>query len=170
MPEGKLRKSVAVNGYDDRVSLYGCALYSEERTLDFHFAYEFSGGGSTFGSDDGAIYQSRQMTVTARTLDTLLAEVPQVEVMKIDVEGAEPHVLLGAQKLLGRSRYLTLIMEFHEQSVAAVVNPRQYLEQLAAEGFTISLIEVPGVTKPLQPQACLERLNGQLGYLFLQRI
>src|SRR4051794_21372993 len=84
----KLRKSVAVNGYDDRVSLYGCALYSEERTLDLHFTYEFSGGGSAFGSDDGEIYQSRQVTVPARTLDTLLAEVPQVEVMKIDVEGA----------------------------------------------------------------------------------
>jgi len=165
----KLRKSVLVNGFGNTVSLFGNAVYSDRRTLDLVFSFEFSGGGSTFGGDARSPWAAHRAEVEAAPLDDLLADVPDVQVMKIDVEGAEPHVIRGARRLIERSRTLTLVIEFHETSVAQVVSPRAYLESFVKDGFSIALLEPAGITDTLTAEACLTTLGGRLGYLFLTR-
>nr|WP_255575225.1 FkbM family methyltransferase [Caldovatus aquaticus] len=164
----KLRKSVAVNGFDDRVTLFGNAVYSDHRTLEFRYTFEFSGGGSVSGGGGGP-WTVHRVKVEAAPLDSLLADVSHVDVMKIDVEGAEPHVFRGARKLMARSRALSLVVEFHAASVAAVMDPRDYLQGFVADGFSLALIEPAGVTRALGVEECLATLNGRLGYLLLTR-
>lgn len=90
--------------------------------------------------------------------------------MKIDVEGMEPAALQGAANLISRSPTLTMVVEFHEASVRnRAGGPIGYLEGFLQDGFSLALIEPAGLTPPLTPQGCLERLNGQLGYLHLRR-
>jgi FkbM family methyltransferase len=77
----------------------------EEGTFYFNAADPFSSsfyrqGDDRIGLKDGRIEQPRQVPV--RRLDTLLAEgvIPPADFLKIDVEGFEKEVLLGASALL----------------------------------------------------------------------
>ena len=161
-----LAKSVAVNGLADRVTLHNIAVHAERGTLRFSYTDEYSGGGSTLG---GLPAGGHEVEVAAAPLDELLAALPGVQVMKVDVEGAEPHVFRGARRLLERSPDLTLIVEFHEASTEVVLPPLQYLQDFLDQGFALSLIEPAGLTGTLTPGQCLQRLGGQLGYLHLAR-
>jgi FkbM family methyltransferase len=59
---------------------------------------------------------TRVAPVTVTTLDEYLVDVPQVDFVKIDTEGFEFEVLLGAQKLLGDRRplFVQLEMNLHQ--------------------------------------------------------
>jgi hypothetical protein len=67
----------------------------------------------------------------ATTVDRLWDELgrPRVDAMKVDVEGGEPAVLVGANEMLARCRPL-LVVETqtprHLDAVLAVVSPLQY--------------------------------------------
>ncbi|MDJ0388946.1 FkbM family methyltransferase [Roseomonas sp. E05] len=160
-----LRKSVSINGFDGHVTLHNLAVHSEEATLRFSYTDEYSGGGSTMGGPQG----SHQVEVKAAPLDTLLANVPLVNVMKVDVEGSEPYVFQGARALIGRSPDLTLIVEFHEGSTRPILPPLQYLQSFIDQGFTLALIEPKGLSETMTAEQCLQTLRGQLGYLYLKR-
>jgi len=162
---GHLSKSVAINGFNDRVKLHNLAVHNSEATLRFSYTDEFSGGGSTMGGPAGA----HEVEVRAAPLDMLLADLPTANVMKVDVEGSEPHVFEGARRLMERSPDLTLVVEFHEGSTRPVLPPLQYLQGFLDQGFTLSLIEPAGLTAPLAAEECLTALQGQLGYLHLTR-
>ncbi len=160
-----LRRSVSINGFDDRVELFNLAVHSEEATLRFGYTDDFSGGGSTMGSPQGA----HQIEVKAAPLDTLLAQVATAHVMKVDVEGAEPHVFRGARALMDRSPNLTLIVEFHEDSTRPIMPPLRYLQDFVDQGFALRLIEQKGLTGAMRAEECLQTLGGTLGYLYLTR-
>jgi hypothetical protein len=61
------------------------------------------------------------------------------------------------------------VVEFHEASVAKVLDPREYLGAFVGDGFRIALIESAGVTGELGIEECLAVLNGRLVYLLLRR-
>ena len=159
----RLRKSIAVNGFDGRVRLFEVGVADREGVLDLAFTHEFSGGGSLAAGGAGRGERARVRTAP---IDLLLADVPVVQVMKIDVEGMEPQALAGAAGLITRSPALTLVVEFQ---ATAMADPAGYLDGLLAQGFTLALIEPAGLTGPLARAACLERLGSQLGYLHLSR-
>jgi FkbM family methyltransferase len=160
-----LSKSVSINGFNDRVRLHNLAVHNTEGTLRFSYTDDYSGGGSTMGGPEGA----HQVEVRALPLDTALAGLPTVNVMKVDVEGAEPHVFQGARALMDRSPDLTLIVEFHEGSTRPVLPPLQYLQSFVDQGFSLALIEPDGLSLTMSPQEVLTKLNGELGYLHMTR-
>ena len=84
-----LRAAVATNRFEDRVEVRGKALWDRPSTLRF-------AGGSAWGrlSDDGA------KRVEATTVDDDIPASQAVKIVKMDVEGAELHVLRGMQQLI----------------------------------------------------------------------
>lgn len=166
----KLRKSVSINGFDPTVRVLECGVWSEVAVLEFGFTHEYSGGGG-IGAGGDARWQVERVQVPVAPLDRLLADVPAIDVMKIDVEGAEPAALAGAAALLARSPRVTLVVEFQAESVArhTGTTPVAYLQGLAQQGFALALIEPAGLTPALAPEDCIARLGGQLGYLHLRR-
>lgn len=50
--------------------------------------------------------------VTVRTLDNLLADLPHITLLKIDVQGSEPAVLAGAQDVLARTACVLIECQF----------------------------------------------------------
>jgi FkbM family methyltransferase len=167
----KLRKSVSINGFDDRVRIWEVGVWSGEGTLEFAFTHEYSGGGGVGAAGEDPVWAAQRVRVPVAPLDRLLADVPSLDVAKIDVEGAEPAALAGAAALLARSPRITLLVEFQEAGVAAQGggSALAYLGGLARQGFALSLIEPAGRTPPLSPEACLAQLGGRLGYLHLRR-
>ena len=71
-------------------------------------------------------------------------DIPRVDVVKIDVEGAEPLVFRGATATIERDRPV-IVFEFSCEMTERVsgVAPRDHLEMFASYGYTLSLIERP---------------------------
>jgi FkbM family methyltransferase len=97
-----LRETLALNGSPSQVHVHSCALGSASGSLDvFTFAGLPHGHASSsdLGRDDAIAH-----TCPLERLDDVLARegVGHVDFMKIDVEGHERDVLLGAPALLAR--------------------------------------------------------------------
>lgn len=81
------------------VAVHGCGLSDREGTAPFFIDLRRSGYSSLARSHDGV----REVRVPLRTLDSF-GLAGAVDVIKIDVEGAELGVLRGAADLIARSR------------------------------------------------------------------
>jgi FkbM family methyltransferase len=166
----KLRKSIAVNGFEGIVQLHELALLDREAKLDFAFTHEFSGGGA-IGTGGGGPWTIETVTVPAAPLDVVLARLARVDVCKIDVEGVEALVLKGGAKLIERSGPLSLVIEFHAPSFVRVGDPPLgFFERFASLGFSISLVEPSGVSPPVSPAEAVRLLGDRLSYVQLRRI
>lgn len=164
----KLIRSVAVNGFGDRISLFNVAAHDASSPMQILFRHDASGGGWTDVATGARPAVHEVLPVQGEALDTLLATVPKIDVIKIDVEGAEPKVLAGAKSLIARSRNLTMILEFDTRRISNE-SPQDYLQSFLIQGFSIAIVEPTGLTEKLSPAECLARLNGSVNYLMLSR-
>jgi FkbM family methyltransferase len=104
----KLRDNIRASGAEAVIVVVPVACYDSETTLPFYSAPGTNTGESSLylgaASQEGPITAS--YPVRARRLDDILREVgvTRVDALKIDVEGAEVHVLKGAVQTLDRFR------------------------------------------------------------------
>ena len=95
-----LQRHLRINGVQSRVSLSPCAVGDRDGTAAFSSGHESQ---SHLSANHLPQEGHRQTTVQVVTLDTVLQGSP-VDVMKVDVEGFEEHVLRGASQLLADER------------------------------------------------------------------
>ena len=77
---------------------------------------------------------------------------PAIDLVKMDIEGAEPLALSGMQRLLDRSPQLRLIVEFSPGMIeAGGVAPEGFLAILARCGLELFVIEDDASLVPLSP-------------------
>lgn len=90
-----LKENIALNGLGN-VMLHGCAVDSSGGTVRF----------ADLRADDTnrIVADGSGIEVPSRTLDDIASECDYVELLKIDVEGAELRVLRGGQETLRRAR------------------------------------------------------------------
>ncbi|MBA3311875.1 MAG: FkbM family methyltransferase [Planctomycetota bacterium] len=98
----RLRANLRANGIDD---LIACAVTDREGEMELYL----SGDGDVYSSlsTGGLVHpNSRSTLVTARTLDSIVAErrLERVDAIKIDVEGGEMGVLRSASASIDRFR------------------------------------------------------------------
>lgn len=124
-----LQRNVRQNGYSN-VTCVQCAL--SDYSGQGHLAYDRE--TSTSALSPG---QSRSVPVRVRTLDDLLSElqVRQVDLMKVDVEGAELSLLRGATATLGQSHQPQLIIENHDKPRTDETAECLLLQWLDSQGF-----------------------------------
>lgn len=94
----RIEENLELNPERD-IELWNKAVWSEETTVGAS-----GSSGQSFVDGEGE--------TNAVTLDAFFSERKDPEIIKIDVEGAEGHVLEGAEKLLKRSSP-TLFIELH---------------------------------------------------------
>ena len=116
------RTNVRVNGFADRVDVRPVGLGSEageatfyRSTYDELGSFNAGNAGAWEASVEGAV------TVPVATVDGLVAdgELPPPDHLKVDVEGFEREVLLGARETLRRHRPV-VYLEVHDVPDAAV--------------------------------------------------
>jgi FkbM family methyltransferase len=93
-----------------------------------------SSGKTTRSSIVKKYEQGSSFTVPTSTLDTLLQEYDKIDLIKIDVEGAEARVLKGAEKTIQRTSKIVLELDPLSQQVV--------YEILDKHGFEISDLDV----------------------------
>ena len=72
------------------------------------------------------------------TVDALTREWPRVDLIKIDVEGAEEDVWQGMQRTIAQNQGLVVILEFN---VDRYEDPRKFLEAIELAGFRLRYID-----------------------------
>jgi len=132
-----LEHNVNRNGYNGRVELHRAAAAAAQGEATLHISLTNSGDHSLVASrGHGGI------TVDQVTLDAIVPGVAHV--LKIDVQGAEPLVLAGAEGLIARSPDLLLLTEVCDDMLEeAAASGRDYLRSLEACGFELFLLDEP---------------------------
>lgn len=151
-----LMRTIVWSGVIDRVEAYNIAAYKEDDVeLEFSFDYQFIGGGHFKHRVEEGIDQTKTpfwsvesvpqlvngdgkwiygqgllnfLKVKTRKLDTILANLERVDVLHMDVEGAEPYVISGALDILRRSGNTKIVFEWSEY---AYVNGSDEYKKLA---------------------------------------
>jgi FkbM family methyltransferase len=123
----RLRKNLAANGVADRCEVYDVAASREDGVVEFDPgpAEQTGWGGLSTQSSCETIQ------VQALRLDKLLRDDRPISVLKIDVEGADTWVLLGADRLFRKGQVRTIYFEQNAERMqrlgVAAGEAQQYL-------------------------------------------
>ena len=134
-----LLENIQRNGYTNVVALKQAVLNQVGPTTLFLTALD-NGRHSAYRH---GLPERGSIEVDGTTLDAFLASIPDrgVDLVKLDVEGAELAVLEGMGELIQESSELKLIMEFSPTLLqGAAADPIQLLERLKASDFEIYCI------------------------------
>ena len=116
---GFLRRNIAMNWFDDRVRLIAKAAHrdDEERLFQVPRDLKMLGSLTRFDGVEAVAGELQEFQVSCERLDVGLAEVPYVDLLKIDVEGGEAAVLDGASRLLDDGKIGVIAMEYRESAL-----------------------------------------------------
>ena len=122
------------------------ALAGQPGTLTLFLSEDYDIGSNSLRRPSS--FSGRMCEVEAVTLDSYIESrrVSRVDVMKIDVEGAECEVLKGASALLGREDRPVMILEFEEaRQLAFQSSCAELAALLVAKGYELFRYESSGL-------------------------
>jgi len=111
-------RSIAFNGLDSQIDLLPVAAGSEMKISSFELGPEQQTGWGGIVPDPSRAANPAKVVVAP--LDLLLAEVSFIDVLKIDVEGADTLVLQGCRKLLRQKRIGKIYYEQNRPRMEAI--------------------------------------------------
>jgi FkbM family methyltransferase len=157
-----LRATIAVNGLGERVTLHPVAALDTAGEVAFSSDPDHIGSGHLAIAAEAPNY-SRRVTVPAVTLDATLAELPSLDLLRMDAEGSEPQVMRGAAALIGRSPRLRIVTEWSAPMMAMRCDLGALIAWLGGElGFGFWRVAKDGVLREV-PAASLPALpHGEL--------
>jgi FkbM family methyltransferase len=143
-----LRKSISVNGFFNLATVENKVVYSKAGPTSFKIFNQYLGSGSLFVSDETAIaYHDtlREVTVEAITLDDYFPPSQVINLIRVDAEGSEPHILRGAKRIIADNSDIIVMMEFAPAMInASVRNLDDFFDEIASYGLEIWTIESDG--------------------------
>lgn len=145
---GALRRTLALNGLQDRVALHECAVGGEEGRARLHVAAVGSHNSLLPLGDEGV----GAVEVAVRPLDALVPAGRATCIIKVDAEGMELDVLRGAGRVLAESPRAALIAEFGPSHLARTgIAVAAWLDAFRAHGFVPwEIEEESGRLRPLR--------------------
>lgn len=150
--------SVEANGVEN-VTLYPFAAAEKTQMLQLDIAGTGSNSRVIDDSPQAVPGSSPPQQVQAVILDKVLAGLERIDLVKMDIEGAEPRALQGMMQILQRHRPI-LISEFSPAliKVTSHVTPESYLEQLISLHYELSVIGKgkSNASRPLRPREIID--------------
>jgi len=159
-----LMRNVAANGFAHVDVRHAAASATSGRvTLSGYGETDTNRGVSTIAG--AAAGSGPRFDVDATTIDELTRDVRSVDVIKIDVEGAEDLVLQGMRTGLEEHRYRAVLLELHPQALRARgVSAEQCIGLLESHGYRGSTIDASAAAyrRALDPATSAASLLGPL--------
>jgi FkbM family methyltransferase len=146
----RLRKQIALNHLEKKIKVFSVALTNFNGKLPLQLpTLENGGNGSTVLGRNGT---GEIIEVEAQTLDNLLSQehIDSVDLIKIDVEGAELFVLQGMENVLSRNDRPIIILEMNSEMMKlAGYTPAEITSLLAGYGYECFEFVKHGLSGPL---------------------
>jgi FkbM family methyltransferase len=103
-----LAANIALQGLEEKISPYPYALGNEEKTMDYYVRSK-DGGGNGIKPLSNSDASCKKLQIPVKTLDSF--HLTNIGCIKIDVEGFEKEVIMGALTTLQESQYPPIIFE-----------------------------------------------------------
>jgi FkbM family methyltransferase len=104
--------------------------------------------------------------VESTTIDALTGDWPRVDLIKIDVEGAEESVWRGMERTIADNPDIVLLLELN---VVRYDDPRGFLALISEAGFRLRYIDIEPEVKDVTVDELLTRQVGEDWMLYLAR-
>jgi len=114
-----LKASVKLNGCSN-VIVHEAAAWSCNGEVTLSVPKSFYGYASIIRESE------EKLTVKAMTLDEILQKVDSIDLVKIDVEGAEREVLIGARESLNRIKYIIVELSCNIREVLRFLTQHEF--------------------------------------------
>ncbi len=148
-----LRKNIEINGYRN-VTLISKAVSNATGQAHLYCAKSNTGDHRLYGPE-----AARVLTVETVRLDDFFDSNQRINLIKMDIQGAEGLALRGMCHLIDRNPAIEIITEFWPAGLRlAGTDPREFLAFFADRGFTIyEVAEDQGDVRKVTPTDLLHR-------------
>ncbi|MCB1485628.1 MAG: FkbM family methyltransferase [Hyphomicrobiaceae bacterium] len=127
-----LKHNIDLNKLSQQVTTYNVAAGKDRGAMPFDLGPEGIYGWGGLAVETSA----SKIDVPVQRLDDLCSAVPSIDVLKIDVEGAEAIVLAGATNLLRQKRIKRIFLELNEIRMKALgISPDEPRDILERNGY-----------------------------------
>jgi FkbM family methyltransferase len=168
-----LRDNVGMGWLDDRVEIVAKAAAATSGSLSFLAPTRYTMTGSLRPVEPLLTTQDRvdtvhRIEVEAEPIDVHVGRFEQIDLIKIDVEGAENQVFTGMEQLLASGVVRRVSFELTREHMGDEWKPfTERLRGLEADGWTFSTISDTGEPQPIALRTVFER--GRFSHVLMQR-
>jgi FkbM family methyltransferase len=162
IPRSNLEKMKHLNGLS-WVEVRDQAVGAEAGQLTFHVS-DIIGHSSLYALPEAE--EARTIQVEVVRLDDV-APAKRMDVVKIDVEGAELDVLAGMSGLIAKNKDLAIVAEFGPEHLTRVgQTPAQWFKAFADAGFKAYIIdEATGAAEPTSAKAAAKVVSANIAFV-----
>lgn len=141
-----LQKNIDANRFLKLIEAIPTAIADREGTSTFH-QYVNDAGSSSLVRRELHVRESIEVHVTTLDLWAESLGWPKIDVIKMDIEGAEVAALSGMHEVSRRNENLKLILEFNADALtSASSNHEEFFAHLRSLGFTrLSVVDEHGL-------------------------
>lgn len=135
--------NIHINGLLERSTVVNKAVSSRSGPLQFNVFGRYLGSSSLFACDAAAAHyldKLETITVEGITLDEYFETGFKLDLLKMDAEGAEPHIIRGADRMIRENPGLKILMEFAPSIIRTHTSLDDFLSQLSRYGFECHVI------------------------------
>jgi FkbM family methyltransferase len=154
-------QSLWINGYEDRAHVVQRAVTDSPGRAAVLVVPSRRAAQAALGPEDPA---HENLTVETTSVDALAADLPGVDLVKIDAEGSEQAIWAGMSATLERNDDILVVMEVNRTRYA---DADGFYRDIEAGGFPLRTIELDGRIVPTTRKRLLSR-SGELT-LYLRR-
>ena len=122
------------------VVTFNYAAYSANSTVSFKSLYKTDDdnlGHSHIVTSAGA----GTISIPAVRLDDVLNDVSQINVIKMDIEGAELPAVYGAKRLITNSPNLTIVAEWYPEMLSKHGDIQEFINFFRKQGYKFAVLE-----------------------------
>lgn len=133
--QNAIERTFRVNNLQDRITLIAKAAGDENKKISFSLGPQDQTGWGGLGFEDSG-WDSVEVEMIR--LDSYFDSDVTVDVMKVDVEGAEALVLNGCERLLANRQIKTIFFEQNNFRMTKLgINPKEAYSVLRKNGYTV---------------------------------
>ena len=145
-----MRRTLEVNGFLGYVDIVSNAVTDKPGDEVSFYIPPHRGMNALIVEAGAADPAGATIQATTETIDGLTQGWPRVDVVKIDVEGAEEAVWRGMQRVLTENPEITVVLEVN---AARYENPDALLGEIESAGFGLRYIDMDGEPRRVERAA-----------------